>query len=50
MERDEELEMRLRAVRMKMWLPPSERGEGTANVGKGKGEVLPGYQEGAGTA
>jgi hypothetical protein len=44
--KDGELEVRLRSVRMRMWLGPSERGDWDGNAGKGKGkELLPGYKE-----
>jgi len=33
----------LEAVEMKKKLLPSQRGEGTANVGQGKGHELPSY-------
>lgn len=38
-----DLECALEAVRMKMRLLPSKRGEGTVNVGHGAGHELPSY-------
>jgi len=38
-----DLECALEAVRLKMKLLPSQRGEETANVGQGAGHVLPTY-------
>lgn len=39
-----DLECALEAVRMKMKMLPSKRGEGTANVAKGAGHELPSYK------
>jgi len=45
-EGETELVVQLEGVRRRMRLVPSERGEGTANVGGGraKGHELPGYE------
>lgn len=40
---NKDLEVALEAVEMKKKLLPSQRGEGTANVGKGRGHELPTY-------
>jgi hypothetical protein len=38
-----DLAVALEAVEMKKKLKPSQRGEGTANVGSGRGHTLPSY-------
>ena len=40
-----DLGIALRANRMKKLLMPSDRAEGTANVGSGRGDVLPSYNQ-----